>query len=82
MDRTYNEETIKCFQEINPATKLSFLPLDITKNDEISRCLEQVICEAHYIDVLVNGAGICDERDVEKEIAINLVTDYIFKITH
>lgn len=43
--------------------------MDITKEDEIKDCLRDI----KDIDVLINGAGICDDTDVDQEIAINFV---------
>jgi len=39
-------------------TRLRPLAVDVTRSDEVARCVEQVIGETGRIDILVNNAGI------------------------
>ncbi|KAL5292018.1 hypothetical protein ACFFRR_011042 [Megaselia abdita] len=68
VDKQENPNLISKIQKENQASKIHFCSMDITKPDEIKKCLTDI----KDIDVLVNGAGICDDTDVDKEIAINL----------
>lgn len=58
-----------------------FVKTDVTSNEEIKRCVDQVISAYGTIDILVNGAGIHDkyhnvletsEEDFDKLMKINL----------
>lgn len=55
--------------------KAKFLKCDITTS-ELDSAYEKVLSEFGYIDVVVNNAGIMNDRPniFEKEIAINVVS--------
>lgn len=68
-DFELGQKTISQMQEEFPSSKIHYRSMDITKEEEIKKCLQDI----KDIDVLVNGAGICDDTHVDQEIAINLV---------
>ena len=57
----------------NSNVNVKFYKLDIKKKTQIEAVFCKIALELEYIDVLVNCAGICDDTDVELEIATNLV---------
>lgn len=69
VDYIQNPDLISKLQNENPSSEVHYRRMDLTKADQIKTCLTDI----KDIDVLVNGAGICDDTDVDKEIAINLV---------
>ncbi|KAL5292256.1 hypothetical protein ACFFRR_011194 [Megaselia abdita] len=68
-----DSKIIQTLQKDHPNTKIAFDRLDVTDSTEIESKLKEVVKAMKYIDVLVNGAGIVMERNVEKTIAVNLV---------
>lgn len=73
LDNMENQNVINALQKDHPNTKIAFGRLDVTNSTDIGIKLEGVVKAMKYIDVLVNGAGIVMERNVEKTIAVNLV---------
>lgn len=47
---------------------------DVTKKDEMERAFQKTVEKFGYIDILLNNAGIIDDRNWEKEVAINIVS--------
>ncbi|XP_050335568.1 alcohol dehydrogenase 1 [Bactrocera neohumeralis] len=66
-------EAVKALEEINPKTKVYYTKFDITSKDSIKQSLADVIAKVQYIDVLVNGAGILTDPNVELTMNINLI---------
>lgn len=56
-----------------PNITMAYDKLDVTDPADITAKLQKVVDKIKYIDILVNGAGIINERSVEKTIAVNLV---------
>ncbi|KAL5292258.1 hypothetical protein ACFFRR_011195 [Megaselia abdita] len=73
LDNMEDYKIIESLQKDHPSTMIAFNRLDVTDSTEIENKLKEVVKAMKYIDVLVNGAGICVERNVEKTIAVNLV---------
>nr|NP_001291682.1 alcohol dehydrogenase [Zeugodacus cucurbitae]CAD32742.1 alcohol dehydrogenase-2 [Zeugodacus cucurbitae]CAD62453.1 alcohol dehydrogenase 2 [Zeugodacus cucurbitae] len=68
-----NAENIKALQAINPKSKVYYTKFDITNKAAIKQALDDVIAKVQYIDVLVNGAGILTDPNVELTMNINLI---------
>ncbi|XP_054726559.1 alcohol dehydrogenase 2 [Anastrepha obliqua] len=68
-----NAENIKALQALNPKTKVYYTKFDITNKDSIKSAIADVVSKVKYIDVLVNGAGILADPNVELTMNINLI---------
>ncbi|XP_054726557.1 alcohol dehydrogenase 1-like [Anastrepha obliqua] len=66
-------EAVQALQEINPKTKVYYTKFDITSKDSIKSAIEDVVSKVQYIDVLINGAGILADPNVELTFNINLI---------
>ncbi|KAL5292259.1 hypothetical protein ACFFRR_011196 [Megaselia abdita] len=72
VDVVERPQIIKDLQSGFPETKISFMSLDVSKKPEIETCLRKIIQKIEFIDILVNGAGIVADQNVELSIAVNL----------
>ncbi|XP_036324014.1 alcohol dehydrogenase 2 [Rhagoletis pomonella] len=68
-----NADNIKALQALNTKTKVHYIKFDITKKESIKSAIAEVVSKAKYIDVLVNGAGILTDPNVELTMNINLI---------
>nr|XP_014097419.1 alcohol dehydrogenase isoform X1 [Bactrocera oleae] len=70
--KTWNESAFKELNSVDLRCVCQFTQFDITCGLEKTRLLFKQIAEKfENIDVLINGAGICDERDFDSIIAVN-----------
>ncbi|XP_067626228.1 alcohol dehydrogenase 2-like [Eurosta solidaginis] len=70
LENTANMATL---QSNNTKTKVYYTKFDITNKDSIKSAIGNVIANVKYIDVLVNGAGILADPNVELTLNINLI---------
>lgn len=68
-----NPEALQSLQGMNNKTKVTFIKCDVTDKTSIKNAIDQVAKSLHYIDVLVNGAGVISDRNVELTINVNLI---------
>ncbi|KAK9880223.1 hypothetical protein WA026_010097 [Henosepilachna vigintioctopunctata] len=52
--------------------RMGFVETDVTNKQSFEDAFKQTINTFKNIDILVNNAGICNEKNYEKEIAVNL----------
>ncbi|KXJ24289.1 15-hydroxyprostaglandin dehydrogenase [NAD(+)] [Exaiptasia diaphana] len=52
--------------------RAQFDECDVTSKDDLTRCVKSVITDHGKLDILCNNAGIVDEKNWERTIAINL----------
>ncbi|EDW77443.1 uncharacterized protein Dwil_GK18292 [Drosophila willistoni] len=68
-----NPQAIAQLQSINPNTQIFFWTYDVTMaREEMKKYFDEVIVQMDYIDVLINGATLCDERNIDATINTNL----------
>ncbi|EDV99436.1 GH13846, partial [Drosophila grimshawi] len=71
-DRLDKPDYITELQKLNPKTKVAFYSYDVTVPLSKSKELLQEVFEKYEtIDLLINGAGIMDDHQIEKTIAVN-----------
>lgn len=86
---TYNKsisEATKIMKRYSKLTQCKAYKVDVSKEDEIKECVEDVIKDFGRIDILVNNAGIWKEgridkmnlADWEETIKINLTSAFYF----
>lgn len=56
-----------------PYSKVMFGLLDVTDKKQIEQRFKEVVSQMKYIDILVNGAGIIMDRNVELTMGVNLI---------
>ncbi|XP_013118121.2 alcohol dehydrogenase [Stomoxys calcitrans] len=73
LDLAENPENIQSIQAIDKATKVCFIKCDVTNKASIKEALAEAVNLFQFIDVLVNGAGVIADRNVELTINVNLI---------
>jgi len=68
-----NPQAIAQLQSIKPSTQIFFWTYDVTMaREEMKKYFDEVIVQMDYIDVLINGATLCDENNIDATINTNL----------
>lgn len=73
LDVVENTIAVQTLQTMNPKTKVLYMKFDVTNKTSIKNTISQVVGIIKYIDVLVNGAGVIADRNVELTINVNLI---------
>ncbi|XP_073820185.1 alcohol dehydrogenase-like [Musca autumnalis] len=73
LDIMENPTGLQQLQDLNKNTKVTYLKCDVTDKNCIKNVINQVVESVQYIDVLVNGAGVVAERNVEFAVNVNLI---------
>lgn len=68
-----NPQALQLLQSMNKKTKVTYIKCDVTSKASIKNAIDQVVKLLRYIDVLVNGAGVIADRNVEFTIGVNLI---------
>lgn len=72
LDRVENPAAIAELQAINPKVTVTFYPYDVTVPlSESVKLLKTIFDKLKTIDLLINGAGILDDHQIERTIAVN-----------
>uniref|UniRef100_T1H1V1 Uncharacterized protein n=1 Tax=Megaselia scalaris TaxID=36166 RepID=T1H1V1_MEGSC len=72
LDVVEKPEVIHNLRSNYTETNIDFMAVDVSKKSNIELCLNEIIKKIQYIDILVNGAGIVADQNVELAIAVNL----------
>lgn len=67
-----NVSAIRTLAAINPRTVVIYKKFDITDKAVIKNTFDEIVKTVQYIDVLINGAGVILDRNIELAININL----------
>ncbi|XP_065358335.1 alcohol dehydrogenase-like [Calliphora vicina] len=73
LDVMENDKAIQELQAMNPKTKVIYMKFDVTDKTSIKNTFNQIVSTVTYIDVLVNGAGVIADRNIEFTINVNLI---------
>lgn len=79
-DLKANSEILKNFQNTYKSSKISFIPMDITKSESIESAYKQAMEKLDNIDVVVNGCGLMNDRHLDLTIDINLVSTVFYSL--
>nr|ABF85721.1 IP04669p [Drosophila melanogaster] len=72
LDRIENPAAIAELKAINPKVTVTFYPYDVTVPiAETTKLLKTIFAQLKTVDVLINGAGILDDHQIERTIAVN-----------
>ncbi|XP_017859110.1 PREDICTED: alcohol dehydrogenase 2-like [Drosophila arizonae] len=72
LDRLEKPEAIKELSGMNPKTKVTFHPYDVTVPlEESVKLMKTIFDKLKTVDLLINGAGILDDHEIEQTIAVN-----------
>ncbi|EDW51763.1 alcohol dehydrogenase-related 31 kDa protein isoform X1 [Drosophila sechellia] len=73
LQSTENPQAIAQLQSIKPSTQIFFWTYDVTMaREEMKKYFDEVMVQMDYIDVLINGATLCDENNIDATINTNL----------
>ncbi|XP_034100949.2 alcohol dehydrogenase-related 31 kDa protein [Drosophila sulfurigaster albostrigata] len=68
-----NPQAIAQLQAIKPSTQIFFWTYDVTMaREDMKQYFDEVMVQMDYIDVLINGATLCDEQNIDDTINTNL----------
>lgn len=73
LDVMENPKAIQTLQSMNAKTKVVYMKFDVTDKNSIKTTFSQIVSMIKHIDVLVNGAGVIADRNVEFTINVNLI---------
>ena len=60
---------------VNTKTQIFFWKFDVTMDKEsMQKYFDEVMVQMDYIDVLINGATLCCEADINATITVNLTS--------
>ncbi|XP_034652699.1 LOW QUALITY PROTEIN: alcohol dehydrogenase-like [Drosophila subobscura] len=72
LDRIDNPDAIAELKAINPKVTVTFFPYDVTAPlAETAKLLKCIFSKFKTVDILINGAGILDDHQIERTIAVN-----------
>lgn len=73
-----NTDVLKTLKSRYSDARLTYIPIDITKRQTIVEAFKLAATELDSaIDVVVNGCGLMDDRNIDLTIDINLVSVYV-----
>nr|NP_001027272.1 Adh-related, isoform B [Drosophila melanogaster]NP_001285938.1 Adh-related, isoform C [Drosophila melanogaster]NP_477495.1 Adh-related, isoform A [Drosophila melanogaster]P91615.1 RecName: Full=Alcohol dehydrogenase-related 31 kDa protein [Drosophila melanogaster]AAF53404.1 Adh-related, isoform A [Drosophila melanogaster]AAO41202.1 Adh-related, isoform B [Drosophila melanogaster]AHN54452.1 Adh-related, isoform C [Drosophila melanogaster]WDI23429.1 Adh-related transcript variant C [Drosoph len=73
LQSTENPQAIAQLQSIKPSTQIFFWTYDVTMaREDMKKYFDEVMVQMDYIDVLINGATLCDENNIDATINTNL----------
>ncbi|XP_064539146.1 alcohol dehydrogenase-related 31 kDa protein [Drosophila montana] len=68
-----NPQAIAQLQSIKHSTQIFFWTYDVTMaREDMKQYFDEVMVQMDYIDVLINGATLCDEQDIDATVNTNL----------
>nr|P25720.2 RecName: Full=Alcohol dehydrogenase 2 [Drosophila buzzatii]AAA28328.1 alcohol dehydrogenase-2 [Drosophila buzzatii] len=72
LDRIENPAAIAELKALNPKVTVTFYPYDVTVPvAETTKLLKTIFDKLKTVDLLINGAGILDDYQIERTIAVN-----------
>lgn len=73
-DLKENTEFLKYLQNTYKSSEIRYIPVDVTKSESIENAYKQAKEIFDYIDIVVNGCGLMNDRYLDLTIDINLVS--------
>lgn len=72
-------EALKSIQELFDPNMTLFVKADVSNMEELRRAYDQTVQKFNNLDIVIKCAGICDDSNWQKEVAINVVSFLSFK---
>lgn len=72
LDFIENATAVQGIQNVDKNCKVVYIKMDITDKKSIKQAITKTVALVKYIDVLVNGAGVIADRNVELTMNVNL----------
>lgn len=69
-----NDGKVKDLQKMFTGSKIIFQLMDVSDILSVERSLHKVWCEFQKIDILVNSAGVLNEKNADLCVKVNLVS--------
>lgn len=66
-------ETDKQLKELFPQKKIIFEALNVKDQVDVSTVFNKVFADFGAVDVVINGAGVLNERNIENTIGVNIL---------
>ncbi|XP_073838239.1 uncharacterized protein [Musca autumnalis] len=73
LDLQSNDEYLKYLQSTYKNSVVAYIPVDLTKTDSIREAFQKAKEQINTFDVVVNGAGIGNELNIDRIVQINLI---------
>lgn len=74
LDICENEENVQQLKDEFGKANIVLMLTDVTKRDDVEQTFNKILKLIQQIDIVVNCAGICCDKDIERTIAVNLVS--------
>ncbi|XP_073820418.1 alcohol dehydrogenase-like [Musca autumnalis] len=72
LDLQQNDEFLKYLQTTYKNSLVDYIPIDLTRSEDITEAFRKAKERVNTFDVVVNGAGILNELNIERIVQINL----------
>lgn len=73
-DLKENSEILRHLKQTYTSCNIHYIPVDVTKLESIENAYRQAKDIFDYIDIVVNGCGLMNDRYLDLTIDINLVS--------
>lgn len=73
LDVCENKENVQQLRDEFGQANIVLLLIDISKQEAVEKAFKEILERFQQIDIVVNCAGVCGEKDVYRIININLV---------
>lgn len=73
MGRMENMEMMQKLQAENSSVNVVFIHMNLMDRVNMEQAVKQVMGVIKHIDVLINGAGVLADKDMETTMGVNLV---------
>lgn len=73
MGRMENMEMMQKLQAENSSVKTMFIHMNLMDRSSMEQAVKQMMGAIKQIDVLINGAGVLADKDMETTMTVNLV---------
>lgn len=73
LDVTDPRGTDKQLNELHPNKKIVFEAVNVKDQADVSRVFKKVIADFGSVDIVVNGAGVLNDKNIENTVGVNIL---------